>query len=295
VVWATVVAVALSLAADALLVGAGTRVFPSTRGDGHFRPGDYATLTVIGVVAAGLAWPVVVRVSPAPRWLYLRLACLVTVVLWVPDVVLLARHQPARAVLVLMVMHLAVAVVTYNVMVRLAPAGRMRGEDAGGPLSDRAESAASGRSGPPASAPAVLTAGVGHRRAATVLVGLLVVEFSLGIAVLLTVPTGRPTGWLPTDGRVVYLAHALLGLPLAVGAVLYLTGSDPASRLDRLSGRIGLVGTGLAGLGGLLTVVHPLRLAGIGLMLVGPLIAVFGYLIPALERLTEGDAPEGDG
>ena len=37
---------------------------------------------IIGVVTACLAWPVVTRISSAPRWLFFRLAIAVTPVLW---------------------------------------------------------------------------------------------------------------------------------------------------------------------------------------------------------------------
>ena len=120
---ATVAAIAGSLIADALLVVIGQALFPATRGYAHFEFHDYAKLTVIGVVIAGVAWPVVARVSSDPRWLFLRLAILVTVVLLLPDVYILYRGQPADAVAVLMVMHLAIALVTYNLLVHLAPVG----------------------------------------------------------------------------------------------------------------------------------------------------------------------------
>jgi hypothetical protein len=126
VVLATVVAVAGSLLADAALVAIGQAVFPSTKGYVHFQFPDYAKLTVVGVVVACLAWPVVARISSAPRWLFLRLAVLVTVVLLLPDVWLLLKGEPGLAVLVLMVMHLAIAVVTYNSLVHLTPVRRRR-------------------------------------------------------------------------------------------------------------------------------------------------------------------------
>ncbi len=121
VVVATIASLAGSLAADALLVAIGTAVFPSTKGFVHFRFSDYARLTVIGVIFACLGWPVVTRISSAPRWLYLRLALLVTIVLLIPDVWILLHGEPAKAVGVLMVMHLAIAIVTYNCMVHIAP------------------------------------------------------------------------------------------------------------------------------------------------------------------------------
>jgi uncharacterized SAM-binding protein YcdF (DUF218 family) len=120
-VLATVLSIAGSLLAVALLVSVGTAVFPSTRGYAHFQFSDYAKLTVIGVVIACVAWPVVTRISSSPRWLFLRLAVVVTLVLFVPDLWLLVRGQPAEAVAVLMTMHLAVALVTYNVLVHLSP------------------------------------------------------------------------------------------------------------------------------------------------------------------------------
>ncbi|MGO9456209.1 MAG: DUF6069 family protein [Acidimicrobiales bacterium] len=124
VVVATVVALAGSLAADAALVALGTAIFPSTRGYVHFAFGDYAKLTVIGVLVACAAWPVVTRITSAPRWLFLRLAVAVTLVLFLPDVWILLHGAPLDAVAVLMAMHVAIAVVTYNSLVHLAPLRR---------------------------------------------------------------------------------------------------------------------------------------------------------------------------
>jgi hypothetical protein len=120
---ATVVALAGSLAADALLVVLGTAVFPSTKGYVHFAFADYSKLTVIGVLIACAGWPVVTRVSSAPQWLFLRLAILTTLVLYLPDLYLLMLGDSVEAVAVLMLMHLAIAVVTYLALVRLAPVG----------------------------------------------------------------------------------------------------------------------------------------------------------------------------
>ena len=126
---ATVVALAGSLGADAVIVRLGTAILPGTRGYVHFQFADYAKLTVIGVLIACAAWPVVTRLCASPRWLFARLAALVTIVLLLPDVLILTRGQPTRAVVVLMVMHLAIAVVTYLALTRLAPerSKRLRG------------------------------------------------------------------------------------------------------------------------------------------------------------------------
>jgi hypothetical protein len=123
-VLATVVSIGLSLGADAALVAIGTHVFPSIRGYGHFAFHDYAKLTVIGIIIAAAAWPAVTRVSSAARWLFFRLAIAVTVVLLLPDIYLLHQGQPAKAVAILVLMHLAIALITYNALVHLAPARR---------------------------------------------------------------------------------------------------------------------------------------------------------------------------
>jgi hypothetical protein len=118
---AAVVSIVGSLLLDALLVVIGTHVFPSTKGYTHFRFSDYAKLTVIGVVVASLAWPVVTWISSTPRWLFFRLAIVVTLVLLLPDLWILSQGQPGRAVLVLVAMHLVIALVTYNALVHLSP------------------------------------------------------------------------------------------------------------------------------------------------------------------------------
>ncbi len=123
-VLATIAAVAGSLAADALIVVIAQAAFPSTRGYAHFQFPDYAKLTVIGVIIACVAWPVVTRISSDPRWLFFRLAVLVTLVLWLPDIYLLYRGQSGEAVAFLFLMHLAIALVTYNLLVHLAPVRR---------------------------------------------------------------------------------------------------------------------------------------------------------------------------
>ena len=117
---ATAVSVAGSLAADALLVVIGQAIFPSTKGYAHFQFSDYSKLTIIGVLIACAAWPIVTRISSDPRWLFFRMAIAVTLVLWLPDLWILHLGQPVQAVAVLIVMHLAIAVVTYNCLVHIA-------------------------------------------------------------------------------------------------------------------------------------------------------------------------------
>jgi len=121
-VLASLCAIVGSVVADALLVVVSEAVFPTTKGYVHFQFADYSKLTVIGVVIACIAWPVTTRISSDPRWLFLRLAVLVTLVLLLPDVYILQQGQPAEAVAVLMVMHIVIGAVTYEALVRLAPA-----------------------------------------------------------------------------------------------------------------------------------------------------------------------------
>jgi hypothetical protein len=96
VLLATIASIAGSLAADAMLVVIGKAIFPSTRDFAHFQFSDYAKLTVIGVIIACVAWPVVTRISSAPRWLFFRLAILVTLVLLLPDLYILRTGEPAK-------------------------------------------------------------------------------------------------------------------------------------------------------------------------------------------------------
>ena len=144
---ATIISLGGSLGADALLVAIGTRIFPSTKGYGHFQFSDYGKLTVIGVLIACAAWPIVTRISSSPRWVFLRMAVLVTLVLWLPDLYILAKGQPPKAVAVLMVMHLAIGVVTYNALVRIAPSGPALPEVGGGPTVPEGREQAPGTAG----------------------------------------------------------------------------------------------------------------------------------------------------
>ncbi len=126
VVLATVVSIAGSLLADALLVVIAQALFPGTKGYPHFQFADYAKLTTVGVIIACIAWPITTRITSQPRWMFLRMAALVTLVLWLPDVYILIQGQSATAVFFLFVMHLAIALVTYNALVYLAPTRALR-------------------------------------------------------------------------------------------------------------------------------------------------------------------------
>jgi hypothetical protein len=133
VVLAAIASVAGSLAADALLVLLGEHVLHVSSRYQHFQLSDYGKLTVIGVIIACVAWPVVTRITADPRWMFFRMAIAVTLVLWLPDLYILYRGQPPKAVAVLMLMHLAIALVTYNLLVHLAPVHPARPAPRGAP------------------------------------------------------------------------------------------------------------------------------------------------------------------
>ena len=106
------------------------------------------------------------------------------------------------------------------------------------------------------------------------------IEFALGVACLVLVPVRRPDQWLPPQSRGVYVAHAVLGGLLAIGALAILIAVLDGARFVRLGAQVGLVGLVLGAGGGMLSVSHPWRLTGRALMFVGALVAFFGYVLP---------------
>lgn len=125
---------------------------------------------------------------------------------------------------------------------------------------------------------------------------LVGVDFVLGVAALVFVPFGRGSGLVPVKGRSVYLAHSAVGIALGVGALwLVLRHGTSGQRITRLAARLGLAGVIVGALGGLLAVEHGLRLGGMGLMLVGALMAGLGYLMPSLEAHDEKERAQLQG
>jgi hypothetical protein len=115
-------AAVVSLAADLMLATIGQAAFTVPAGFGKFAFATYALLTVLGVAGATAAWAAVTRFSSRPRWLFTRLAALVTALFLIPDFLLLGTSgNPAGPVGILMLMHLAIAVITYAALTELAP------------------------------------------------------------------------------------------------------------------------------------------------------------------------------
>jgi hypothetical protein len=118
-------------------------------------------------------------------------------------------------------------------------------------------------------------------------------EFVVGVVTLLLIRPSRPSGVIPSQWPSVYLVHAALGVLLAAGAIVLAVRVRDASRIARLSGWFGVVGVGVAGVGGLLTPPHALRLSGIVLMFIGTVVALFGYVFPTLEKLDRSGSELG--
>jgi len=107
-------------------------------------------------------------------------------------------------------------------------------------------------------------------------------ELALGIVALVAVPVHRPNGWVPAQGRAIYLIHALVGGILTLVA-MWLVTVAPRQRVVRGGIVIGLVGLALGAAGGIIAVYHSFRFCGLALMVAGTVVAFFGYLIPLIE------------
>ena len=271
---ATVASFALSVVLNVLAVHLATTEFPSTRHFVHFEAADYGTLTVVGVLVAAGAWAVVVRVSSAARWLFFRIVAAAMLALWIPDALLFALGETAMGVATLMVMHLVVAVVTYNLLVRIAPAGGAPGPGAPDDLSP----------GAPLRIPGRLV-----RRIWGTMALIVVLELVLGVGVIVSVPFRRPAAIIPARGTWIYTMHGAVGIALGIGAVAVYLLSALAGRMGRIGAVMGVVGVGIGLVGGTLATFQSTRLAGMGVMLVGVVVAAVGYLAPSLEAIGEAE------
>jgi hypothetical protein len=288
---ATILALAGSLAVDALLVALGTAAIPATKGYGHFHFSDYGLLTVVGVVMACAAWVAVARLTSDPRRVLFRLAVAVTIVLLLPDVWLLVRHEPPTAVAILMCMHLGIALVTYNALIHVAPVRVVLPGDS--TMSGGGEREAGDRSieeSPSAGRVDAAPFLVGRWVWIVMMIGLGL-ELAIGIVGLVVVPLHRSNGWIPGKGAAIYLIHAVLGGILTLVAMWLVTVS-PRERVVRAGIAIGLAGLVLGAAGGILAVYHASRFAGLALMFVGTLVAFFGYLLPLIEPDPRLDSEE---
>jgi hypothetical protein len=115
------------------------------------------------------------------------------------------------------------------------------------------------------------------------MVSAVVLEFAVGLAGMVYVPLNRPSGWIARKGEALYLAHAVLGGVLGLGALalfLLVMRREHPPRMDRIGAITGLSGVVVGAIGGVVCYSHSLRLAGMGVMFVGISVAFFGYVIP---------------
>jgi uncharacterized membrane protein len=138
---------------------------------------------------------------------------------------------------------------------------------------------------PPVAAPHQRVLPRAARLAAVAMGTAVAVDLVLGVATLLVVPYHRHSALAPPHGRAFYLAHALLGVLLAVGAVAILPRARRLERPAWLGAVTGLVGIAVAGAGGLLAIAQATRLVGMGLMLLGSVAAEAGYLMPLIDSV----------
>lgn len=278
----TLFAAMCSLGANALLVALATYLNPALKGYAHFRFDDYGTLTVAGALTAGVAWFMVLRVSSTPRWLLLRLAVLVTVLLWIPDVYLFVKHEPVAAVVMLMIMHLAVALITYNLLVHFAPPSEAKIADAYASLPDEASAFLLSQRTPE---PETQRVALLRPLFIAMMVGTIA-EFIIGVAQLFYVPLNRPTGWLPHHGEAIYVVHALLGAALGIGALYVLARAVATADLvpvNRTAAIGGFIGLSIGAFGGALSYERSLRLFAIAFMFLGAAVTLVCYLLPLIE------------
>jgi hypothetical protein len=281
----SLLAVVGSVGANALLVALVKYLNPALSNYSHFQLSDYGTLTVIGVLAACAAWDVVLRISSSPRWLLFRLAVLVTLVLWIPDVYLFTKHEPGAGVVTLMIMHLAVAVVTYNLLVRFAaPSSERYVPDS--VLSAEASAFLSSQSTKVHKEDGMKL----HRWFFIAMLVGVIAEFIIGGAELFYVPLNRPTGWLAHHGEGIYVVHALLGMVLGVGALYVFSRALTTLRLvqvQRTAAIGGFLGVAAGAIGGVLSYERELRIYAIAFMFLGVAVAAFCYLLPLIEGSME--------
>ncbi len=270
----TLASVALSLALNALAVHVATMEYPITRHFSHFRFDDYGTLTVVGVLFAAVGWAAIVRLSSAAHWIFFRLAIAISLVLWLPDLWILVQGETGKGVATLAVMHLLVALVTYNLLVRVAP-GRPpplgRGAGDGGEL------------------PSLRLSERSVRRIWTTMGLLVALELALGVVVIVSVPFRRSAALLPARGTWIYAAHGAVGIALGAGALAVLVLSTLAGRIGRIGAVMGAAGVGVGLVGGVFSSFQVTRLLGMAVMLVGVIVAGVGYMAPLLEAVGKAE------
>jgi hypothetical protein len=210
------------------------------------------------------------------------MAVIVTLVLWIPDVYLFTKREPTAAVVVLMIMHLSVALVTYNALVHLATGTTVPGQS--GPVVPPV--VIGGFSFSVDVPDAVENQATLRRSLFTAMMVGVIAEFIIGGAELFYVPLNRPTGWLAHKGETIYVVHSLLGAALGIGAfyVILMALTTPyLAQVQRTAAIGGFLGVATGAIGGVLSYEKSLRIYAIALMFFGVAVAIFCYLLPLIE------------
>jgi hypothetical protein len=119
---AGVLSAVASVVACVILSEAGKALLSPPASFDKFTPPGYIVLTVLGVAAATVGWAILVRMTSQPRWCLTVAAVLVTIVLLLPDVAILPQ-DPTSDVVVLMIEHVAIAIITTWLLLRVSPPG----------------------------------------------------------------------------------------------------------------------------------------------------------------------------
>jgi hypothetical protein len=120
---------------------------------------------------------------------------------------------------------------------------------------------------------------------------LVTIDLVLGVAALIAVPYHRHTAVVPAHGRIIYLAHGVLGALIGLVAVAVIPRARRMERVVWVGAVTGLVGVGVAAAGGMLAIVQSTRLVGMGLMLLGAVTAEAGYLMPLIDSVPHDQPP----
>ena len=126
IVLATAIALVLSVSADLGIEAFARQAFAVSPDFEPFQ-GTVAPYTAAGVVLAGLAFAVLRQFARDAARVYVRVAVVVLVLSWIPDVALLLINEPGAtvpAVASLMVMHTVAAAIVVTLLVRIAAPAR---------------------------------------------------------------------------------------------------------------------------------------------------------------------------
>jgi hypothetical protein len=108
------------------------------------------------------------------------------------------------------------------------------------------------------------------------------------------VPFRRSAALLPARGEWIYAAHGVVGIALGAGALAVIVLSTVAGRIGRIGAAIGAAGVAVGLAGGVFSSFQATRLLGMGVMLVGVIVAGVGYMCPLLEAIGKSEVARAE-